>query len=1192
MNTPSNLIPRPQPPSQQRGQRVGRPGLGERVAAVGAGLLLMVLLIGPPLLFARFVGWPLPHAMPHLAAIRLSLNGWFASMPWDAVIKTIAVIAWLAWAHFTYSVLTETVTQLRHQHGHGHGRARVPKLGVLGVNQVIARKLVATVLIAVASTAATVSANTGGITLTHARPAATATANPSLRQGQWNLLVDRTNAAVEPVADVAALSQAPALQSAANPTVAPVSGHSKTYTVQPPDGGFYDTLWGIAQRHLGAGDRYKEILALNVGRVQHDGGVLHSDSLIRPGWVLLMPADATGTNVSTPAPPLRDEALLGNGPEVTVAAGDTLSGIAAEHDINNYQQLFAANIDRAEPTGAHFTDPNLIRPGWTITLPATDPTSAPIPAPAITGTADAPTPTEAGTAQVDATPGADSQPTVPAPAPTQSPTLVSPEPTRAPTASSASGADNPAGARTPADIDSPDHAAAAVVAPFVAFAGGGVLLAGMTLAALTVLRRRQFRHRRPGRTVPATPADLGPIEKALTHVGETGIADVRWLDDALRSLVHTAHGDETAGPDVIAVRMSNDVIELVLAGDPGSPPVPWRADDTGTRWKINREDLLVSCSTGGPCIHLSPYPTLATVGYGSDGAHWLLDLEHAGAISLAGDPQRCLNLARFLAAELGHNVWSENLRVTVVGFGAEMAALNPERITHTDDIDQAINLLHAMFTTSLDMTHTAGISVIASRLRDGVVGDGWPPHVLLIAPGTATESVALTRLLTAIRTDPARTGIAVVVAGTTDLVGATRQQLTLDSAGNVTIPALDVELTAQQLPAEEAADLAALLAFAATTDDRPMPTVDSDHPWDTYADAAGAPRTEWTTDQADGRAINLVTLEGCPDGSVDPDDLPGTAPRSDSVLPLPADQYLATTSTTTRDIAVLAPRIGPQVRRRIENADTQLDADLAAWWEPAPTLPKLTLLGPVALFACGATPDKRREYLTEIVAYLATRPYGASGDELREALHPGESGDAAKSTMRNGVSRARQWLGVNPATGQHHLPYAAPGPGETRYRLQGLLVDADLFRRLRLRGVARGAEGIGDLQRALDLVTGMPFDRQRGRDGYRWLLDAGDRLDVIYTAAIIDVAHTLATRYLADQRPDLALAAAGQALKADASDDVTLLDLIFACDALDNRAEADHYLTRIIANHGAEIPEDLPPRTYDILRRRHLPSAS
>ena len=68
--------------------------------------------------------------------------------------------------------------------------------------------------------------------------------------------------------------------------------------------------------------------------------------------------------------------------------------------------------------------------------------------------------------------------------------------------------------------------------------------------------------------------------------------------------------------------------------------------------------------------------------------------------------------------------------------------------------------------------------------------------------------------------------------------------------------------------------------------------------------------------------------------------------------------------------------------------------------------------------------------------------------------------------------------------------------------------------------------------------------------------------------------------------PELAAAAAHVALKAGSYEDVPLLDLVAACDALDNRAEADAYVARILANHDAEVEEDLPPRTAEILFRR------
>jgi hypothetical protein len=207
---------------------------------------------------------------------------------------------------------------------------------------------------------------------------------------------------------------------------------------------------------------------------------------------------------------------------------------------------------------------------------------------------------------------------------------------------------------------------------------------------------------------------------------------------------------------------------------------------------------------------------------------------------------------------------------------------------------------------------------------------------------------------------------------------------------------------------------------------------------------------------------------------------------------------------------------------------------------------------------------------------------------VAEALDPAKPNVAQ---MRRVVYVVREWLGENPATGAKYLPHSRlshrGGTGKV-YGLHDVLVDADLFRRLRLRGQSRGPAGIPDLETALEFVIGEPFGERGGRrggNGYSWLAESP--LDHLWTGAIVDVAHVVATAALAAGDPSRARRAAETSLRAGAHDDQALLDLVAVADAEGNRGEAQRYVDRILANHDAEVQEDLPPRTYEILRRRN-----
>jgi hypothetical protein len=145
-----------------------------------------------------------------------------------------------------------------------------------------------------------------------------------------------------------------------------------------------------------------------------------------------------------------------------------------------------------------------------------------------------------------------------------------------------------------------------------------------------------------------------------------------------------------------------------------------------------------------------------------------------------------------------------------------------------------------------------------------------------------------------------------------------------------------------------------------------------------------------------------------------------------------------------------------------------------------------------------------------------------------------------------------------------------------------VLVDIDLFRRLRARGEARGAEGIADLKAALGLVEGVPFSHLRER-GWSWLLD-DERLHETIGCAIVDTAHVIVVDALATGDLTTARTAAETACRAAPYDDICRLDLV-QLTAVEGHVEAaDRMLVDDVFNRADDHlpPVELPARTRTV----------
>jgi nucleoid-associated protein YgaU len=547
-----------------------------RIRDVVVGLLalaaLVAMIAGVPWVLMTIAPIGLPHSLPTWDTVLA-----YATRPDDGTLslEALTIIAWTGWAAFTLSTLLEALARAR-----GIGTIRLP---ILALPQHAAAALIAAVAMGVPSVGTTALRLADHPTIVATAPRTVGT-------------LDATYASDS--------SPTPATTSTDHPTVV-VHRH--------------DTLWGLAEQHLGDGRRYVEIAQLNYGRPQSDGATLDDSHWLHPGWVLQLPIDAD--TLGEPASPN----------SVVVRDGDTLWDIARDHLGNpeHYREIFDLNRGRPQPDGGRLQMPDLIRPGWHLELPPRSSTPTPALSPAPVRPVPRPTPTAASTPTWPSAPPITPRASGSAPAVASNDVAADPE--TDPTATS----------EQPATVEprsSPVPQAVTASMGDDDWVWSVLGLTGITCAALltqiAIRRRSQQRHRKPGQVVPLPAPDTAAVERRLRAAHDPHT--LGRIAAALGALEDTCHERGRTLPALAAVLVTPTRLDLVMDDD-GTPFGPFT--EAGTRvWRYSgaagspelsgRDDTTAGF---GSC----PYPGLVSLGVTGD-ALVLVNLEAAGTLTLRG----------------------------------------------------------------------------------------------------------------------------------------------------------------------------------------------------------------------------------------------------------------------------------------------------------------------------------------------------------------------------------------------------------------------------------------------------------------------------------------------------------------------------------------------------------------------------
>jgi hypothetical protein len=282
-------------------------------------------------------------------------------------------------------------------------------------------------------------------------------------------------------------------------------------------------------------------------------------------------------------------------------------------DGNRAMEIFELNKGRWQPGGQQLTKAEVIEPEWVLRLP-----------PDAKGDG-----VQTGVLPFFEATGGGPAETASAPAPASSAvatTEVSPAPAaKAPVSDSGNG----------------------WLAPVLFALAGILVVAALVWLALFLIKRQRAKK---------------PAPAALAVMGDS---DAWAVDRAAQALATACAQQGRAVPDAIAVVLGPESITVRLATPDESAPVGWTVADAGRVWSSTVSEVqraVVDNSLPAPFAQLVP------VGLTGSGQVLLNLSQSGGVISLDGDTDRVVELARAWSVRLARSPWANGLKVVRVGF--------------------------------------------------------------------------------------------------------------------------------------------------------------------------------------------------------------------------------------------------------------------------------------------------------------------------------------------------------------------------------------------------------------------------------------------------------------------------------------------------------------------------------------------